>query len=55
METTPKMTLRDYFAAIALQGIIASDDGYISVKDEVKAERAYSYADAMLKVRAKEH
>ena len=49
------MTLRDYFAAIALQGIITRDDGYISVTNEAKAEIAYSYADAMLKVRAKEH
>lgn len=41
------MTLRDYFAAKALQGLLASDpyDAPLLVED------AYRYADAMLKER----
>lgn len=47
------MTLRDYFAAKAMQGLLASpmtlqSDGYTSI-----ADRAYNYADAMLKAREK--
>lgn len=43
------MTLRDYFAAAALTGIIHNYD------IEQAAEVAYSYADAMLKEREKNH
>lgn len=48
------MTLRDYFAAASLQGLIAhlvgiGDGGTV----EKYAERAYKYADAMLEARIK--
>lgn len=44
------MTLRDYFAAKAMQGIIAGwHTGLPPSKDT--AQSAYSYADAMLKAR----
>ena len=54
------MTLRDYFAAQALQGLISAtsrmtfaDGQYIvDVMDEVRMTKfAYSHADAMLKAR----
>ena len=46
------MTLRDYFAAKAMQGLIASnDDGAGDRIDEIP-EYAYVIADAMLKARA---
>lgn len=46
------MTLRDYFAAKAMQGIIASTpDRMPCPPDEATATRAYRYADAMLKAR----
>ena len=43
------MTLRDYFAAKALQGMLACD---YSV-DQEPAILAYEYADEMMKARAK--
>jgi hypothetical protein len=43
------MTLRDYFAAKAMQGIISSDCNYGAFSD--LASDAYSIADAMLKAR----
>ena len=46
------MTLRDYFAGIAMQAIRASDiEDMVSAKD--LAVLAYQDADAMLKERAK--
>jgi hypothetical protein len=48
-EDYPGMTMRDYFAAKAMQGLIASDanDGtFLS-----NALDAYQYADMMLKAR----
>jgi len=50
----PGMTLRDYFAAVVIQGMYASttDDGYRP--DEAPgryAKHAYEVADAMLVVR----
>lgn len=49
------MTLRDYFAAKAMQGLIASrhtdyEGGYY--EESSVAETAYLMADAMLKARA---
>jgi hypothetical protein len=43
------MTLRDYFAAKAMQGMVAcpTNDGYV----HEYAKWAYEYADAMLKAR----
>ena len=45
------MTLRDYFAAKAMQGSLASDDD-INYPDKF-AEWCYEIADAMLKERIK--
>lgn len=44
------MTLRDYFAAKAMQAIIA-DTTSICSSVELVASLAYQYADAMIKVR----
>jgi hypothetical protein len=48
----PGMTLRDYFAAKALQGAIYHR-GFATVGDnrDLDAKDAYAYADAMLKAR----
>lgn len=51
-EIAAGMTLRDYFAASALQGIIAcvrDHTGACSVNSRVA--KAFEYADAMLKAR----
>ena len=45
------MTLRDYFAAKAMQGLLAI--GFDSANIEEDAAAAYMMADAMLKERAK--
>ena len=55
------LTLRDYFAAKAMQGLLSTSEGLNSVdkvaivnkKDPLvaTAEIAYAYADAMLKAR----
>lgn len=46
------MTLRDYFAAKALQAIIQTDGPNTNATyDDTDARRAYKYADAMLKAR----
>ena len=46
------MTLRDYFAAKAMQGLmqLSSPDGHEDAG--LTAQWAYAYADAMLKARA---
>ena len=43
------MTLRDYFAAKALQGLI--EHGWNTMNDEEHAKTAYQIADAMLNAR----
>ena len=43
------MDLRDYFAAKALQGLVA--DGVGSLMDEELADWSYKLADAMMKAR----
>ena len=49
------MTLRDYFAAKALQSIIAEEGVEIDAKLKIRhAGIAYGYADAMLEARTKE-
>lgn len=48
-DTEIGMTLRDYFAAKALQGILAG--GAINTGIKSKSEMAYAYADAMLEAR----
>lgn len=44
----PGMTLRDYFAAKALQGLLLDIE---TMEPKRTAEIAYLYADAMLKAR----
>lgn len=50
-EAAPGMTLRDYFAAKALQGMMAPETFDSRFSDF--AAVAYDFADAMLKERAK--
>jgi hypothetical protein len=48
------MTLRDYFAAAAMQGIFASNTEHDHADEHIfdaVAEAAYKQADAMLKAR----
>lgn len=51
----PGMTMRDYFAAAAVQGILASTEASQAHKIQVKnlAEGCYIIADALLSQRAK--
>lgn len=52
MFTSNGMSLRDYFAAKAMQGLIAQSDGTaLGSKVEIGAKYAYEMADAMLKAR----
>lgn len=44
------MTLRDYFAAKAMQGIVSKEISHVSWVEEY-AKNAYKMADAMLKAR----
>ena len=46
--TNDGMTLRDYFAAKAMEGFISRGGNYDA---EFDADRAYVFADAMLKAR----
>lgn len=50
---SPGMTLRDYFAAKAMQGICSDPEKYAGEYNwiEHNAEYAYKIADAMLKAR----
>jgi hypothetical protein len=45
------MTLRDYFAAKAMQGLVAGSNPEHSINLHGAAEWAYNMADAMLKAR----
>ena len=45
------MDLRDYFAAKALPPMMHADAGRWEGNYEIHAERAYKYADAMMKAR----
>ena len=50
----PGMTLRDYFAAAALPGILAKiNEEHVYTFNETAAECAYDVADAMLDYRDK--
>lgn len=49
-DISPGMTLRDYMAAAALQGLLAADDMFAN--PEQQARKAYEYADQMLRSRA---
>jgi hypothetical protein len=46
--TCTGMTLRDYFAAKAMQGLLASE---VNASLQVFAKQAYAVADAMLEAR----
>lgn len=48
--TNDGMTLRDYFAAKAMQGIIASPN-LNTFEDAIACEAAYQIADAMMEAR----
>ena len=45
------MTLRDYFAAKAMQGFMANKSNPMHYQPETDAQWAYMIADAMLKAR----
>ena len=45
------MTLRDYFAAKAMQGLLSDPDWRIDLPFSATASAAYKMADAMLKAR----
>jgi hypothetical protein len=45
------MTLRDYFAAKAMQAIVSHEPTFAKEFVEMSAKDAYTYADAMLKAR----
>ena len=47
------MDLRDYFAAKAMQGILASSVGENLPNEDIAAGAAYEYADAMIEARKK--
>ena len=47
----PGMTLRDYFAGQALNGLMASPKLKLDISDKHLAKIAYEYAEAMLKAR----
>jgi len=48
---TQGMTLRDYFAAKAMQGMLANQHQFIADDQAMYARDAYLLADAMLKAR----
>ncbi len=48
------MTLRDYFAAKAMQGMLSAngdENGFLEYEEKTVAKNAYKLADAMLKAR----
>ena len=48
------MTLRDYFAAKAMQGMLAACSGWSEGQQERLAKCSYAMADEMLKAREKQ-
>ena len=52
--TCTGMTLRDYFAAKAMQAIIGREDNRFTTTLEFVGGKAYQYADAMMKARGQE-
>jgi hypothetical protein len=52
--TCTGMTLRDYFAAKAMQAIIGREDNRFTTTLEFVGGKAYQYADAMIKARGQE-
>ena len=47
------MTLRDYFAGLAMQGMISREGGMLRRTPDFVAVKSYEYADAMLAEREK--
>ncbi len=45
------MTLRDYFATKAMQGMLSACTGWTSANQDLMAKTSYMMADAMLKAR----
>ena len=45
------MTLRDYFAAKAMQALLASPNCPLDIRESALASSAYATADAMMKER----
>ena len=52
--TCTGMTLRDYFAAKAMQAIIGREDNRFTTTLEFVGGKAYQFADAMIKARGQE-
>lgn len=52
-EVLPGMSLRDFFAAFAMAGFVARGPLDEHETEESRVERAYGYADVMLKVRGR--
>lgn len=50
-QVDPGMTLRDWFAGMAIQGTYAADDANSTMPTDAKANEAYLIADMMLKRR----
>jgi hypothetical protein len=50
-QTEPGMTLRDYFAAKAMQGFMANKSNPMHYQPEEDGQWAYMIADAMIKAR----
>ena len=50
-ERATGMTLRDYFAAKAMQGLLSDPDWRIDLPFSATASAAYKMADAMLEAR----
>jgi hypothetical protein len=50
LQSFPGMTLRDYFAAKAMQGIISTNTSFLHNPEQL-AKKAFEFADAMLKAR----
>lgn len=53
-EHRPGMTLRDYFAAKAMQAMLAHPESSDTAEPERFAYAAYTMADAMLKARGRQ-
>lgn len=53
MSTDRGMTLRDYFAAKAMQGMLSACTGWSESDQERLAKCSYKMADAMIKARDK--
>jgi len=53
VRATPGMTLRDYFAAKAMQSLVANPNDHQHMTKAQVAEWSYAMADAMIEARAK--